>query len=139
MTHYLDTSACVALLTPESDTARVDAWRQKYEGPIATSAWVHTEVCSALSIKVRTGSLTVEERSVVTVAWLALRQGCHQLAVAEDSFSIAAEMAERHDLNLRAGDALHLAVVAANGCVLVTLDERMARAAEELGVPVTEI
>lgn len=137
--YYLDASACVALLTPESGTGRVNAWCGTNESPIATSSWVHTEVCSALSIKVRTGSLTPEQRLPVMVAWIAFRSGLHPLPIADAEFSVAAKMAERHDLVLRAGDALHLAVCAANGCTLVTLDERMAKAALGLGVPVAEI
>ena len=56
-----------------------------------------------------------------------------------DAFDLAASYAARHDLALRAGDALHLAVASAHGLTLVTLDERMAKAAPELGVPVAEI
>ncbi len=138
--HYLDTSACVALLTPESGTAGMEAWLDAHrDGALAISPWVHTEVASALSIKVRMTSLTIDERAAVTVAWLSFRQGLHRLPIADETFTVAAEMAGRHDLALRAGDALHLAVAAAHGCTLVTLDERMARAAPELGVPVAAL
>lgn len=138
--HYLDASACVALLTPERGTARIEAWLEAdRDGALAISPWVHTEVASALSIKVRTASLTVEDRTAVAVAWLSFRQGLHNLPIADETFATAAEMAARHDLALRAGDALHLAVAAAHGCTLVTLDARMAGAAPQLGVPVAEV
>lgn len=138
--HYLDTSACVALLTPESGTARISGWLEaNKEAQLAASAWVHTEMCSALSIKLRTGSLDPAQRANAMVAWAAFRQGLHWFSLADDSFAMAAEMTERHDLGLRAGDALHLAVAVAHGCTLVTLDEKLAKAAPELGVPVAEI
>jgi predicted nucleic acid-binding protein len=138
--HYLDASCCVAALTPESGTLRTGAWlADQSEGDLAISPWVHAEVASALSIKVRTASLTVDERSAVLAGWLALRQGLVSLSITEEIFSLAADMAGRHELALRAGDALHLAIAATHGCTLVTLDDRMAKAAEKLGVPVAAI
>jgi predicted nucleic acid-binding protein len=42
---------------------------------------------------------------------------------------------DRHDLGLRAADALHLALAADRGLRLVTLDARLRAAALALGVP----
>lgn len=137
MTHYLDASVCVAALTPERGTERVANWLSSHRADgLAISLWVHAEVASALSIKVRTASLSTEQRTAVLAAWSSLRQGLRMLDITERSFVTAAEMVARHDLGLRAGDALHLAVAAAAGCTLVTLAARMATAAREVGVPV---
>jgi len=57
------------------------------------------------------------------------------LAVTEVQFRTAAHYADRSDLGLRAGDALHLAIAADNGATIVTLDHRLAEAAGELAVP----
>ncbi|WP_363284329.1 PIN domain-containing protein [uncultured Sphingomonas sp.] len=59
----------------------------------------------------------------------------HTLAVEADHFVSAARIADRRDLGIRAGDALHLAIAAAAGFRLVTLDRTMAAAAPLLGVP----
>lgn len=139
MIHYLDTSSCVAALTPEQGSERTAAWlAAQPEGTLAISAWCDVEVSSALSLKVRTGALTAAQRTRVQESWTAVREGLHRLPVGESAFAAAAGMLARHDLGLRAGDALHLAVAAAHGCTLVTLDERLAKAAPELGVAVTE-
>lgn len=141
MTLYLDTSATVALLTAERAAARVQArLRADLDEKLAISSWVVTETSSALSLKIRTGELTVETRADALTQWRGMREaGLAELSVDAECFEAAARFADHHHLGLRAGDALHLAVAAAHGCTLVTLDERMAKAALELGVPVAEI
>ncbi len=140
MTHYLDASFCVALLTPEGGTARVSSWLEAHrDEPLAISLWVHVEVASAFSMKMRIGSLNEEERAAALTGWMSMRQACRTFGIPAGNFTAAAQMVERAHLNLRAGDALHLAIAVAHGCTLVTLDERMAKAAPELGVPVAAI
>lgn len=140
MSFYLDASCCVAALTPESGSQRIEAWLGAHrQAALATSAWVHVEVASALSLKVRVGSLTPGERSAVMAAWLSFREGLHSATITESTYAAAAEMIARHELGLRAGDALHIAAAASAGCTLVTLDQRLAKAAPELGVPVAEM
>jgi len=138
--HYLDASCCVATLTPESGTTRASSWLEAHrEESLAISLWVHVEVASALSMKVRTGSLNQEDRAAAMLGWLSMRQSLRMLGVPAGHFAAAARMVERDELNLRAGDALHLAVAAAHGCTLVTLDARMAKAANGFGLPVAAI
>jgi predicted nucleic acid-binding protein len=98
-----------------------------------------TEFSSALSLKVRVGELTAEQQGRVLAQWAEFRQATLILGIDALVFEQAALIANRHALGLRAGDALHLAVASAAGCTLVTLDNRMARAAPELGVPVAAI
>jgi predicted nucleic acid-binding protein len=115
-------------------------WLQaRHDAPLATSLWVHAEVASAVSMKVRMRSLAPDERTEVMQAWDALRSGMQRLDVDESTFMAAAEMAGRPEIALRAADALHLAVARAYGCTLVTLDRRMANAAPQLGLGVAEI
>jgi hypothetical protein len=57
------------------------------------------------------------------------------LPIARHHFRTAAKFIDQHSLGLRAGDALHLAVVADHGAVLHTLDLRLAKAGPVLGVP----
>jgi uncharacterized protein len=139
--HYLDTSAIIAALTEEVATKRVRAWlEQEAEATLAISDWTLTEVPSALSLKVRTGTLPIEERDEVLSFWRgSLLATFARLSVTPADFAIAGSFAERHDLNLRASDALHVAVAYTSGCTLVTLDKRMAEAAVMCGVMVERV
>ena len=49
-------------------------------------------------------------------------------------FRAAARLADRSDLSLRAGDALHLAICLNRGATICTLDRRLGDAAPHVGV-----
>jgi predicted nucleic acid-binding protein len=134
--HYLDTSAIVASLTEEVSTKRMRAWlEQPAKASMAISDWTLAEVPNALSLKVRTGALPIRERNEVLSFWRAsLVATFARLSVTAADFELAGSFAERHELNLRASDDLHIAVAYASGCTLVTLDKRMAEAAVACGV-----
>jgi predicted nucleic acid-binding protein len=135
---YLDASLVVALLVPEAHSDRADAWfAAQPTGSLAISGWVTAEVSSALSIKLRTGAITLDRRAAALSAWNALRNASLlTLAMLEEHFEQAARIADRYDLGIRGGDALHLAIVRDSGSRLATLDTRMAEAALQLGVAV---
>jgi uncharacterized protein len=139
--YYLDTSAIVAALTEEGATKRMRAWLEHHaESALAISDWTLAEVPSALSLKVRTGVLPIEERNEVLSFWRgALLPTFARLNVTPADFEMAGSFAERHDLNLRASDALHIAVAYAASAALVTLDKRMALAAVACGVVVEAV
>lgn len=140
MSLYLDTSAIVSLLATEPASERLQSWLEAHgQEPLATSRWTDAELSSALSLKVRTGAFSVAERSEAAAGWREWRQSLSILDVEAHAFETAARFAARAELGLRAGDALHLAVAAAADCTIVTLDGRMANAAEELGLTVAEI
>ena len=137
---YLDTSAVIAVLVTEPGSARLQAWLEaRGDATFAISPWVETEVASALSRKIRTGGLTLAQRAEAAAEWRSWRESLALLPIEPKSFEAAAVSVTRHELALRAGDALHLAVSAVHGCTLVTLDGRMAKAAVELGVPVAQV
>lgn len=135
---YLDTSVIVAALTPERETARIQRWLAgQSAGSLFISGWSVAEVSSALAIKVRTRALSLDERASALAVWHQLQtDSLHVLPVAQTHFETAARFVDQVDLGLRAGDALHLAIVAGAGHRLATLDSRMAAAAPILGVPV---
>ncbi|MEP9360585.1 type II toxin-antitoxin system VapC family toxin [Sphingomonas sp. KR3-1] len=141
MSYYLDTSAMVAALVVEQHSPAVLGWLESVEpGTAFISDWTHTEISSALSLKLRTGEITLETRAEALGAFAVMATtSLPTLAVAEEHFEVAARFAAQHELGLRAGDALHLAVAKDGGFALVTLDQRMADAALQLGVPVERI
>lgn len=138
---YIDASATVAAVTEEVQSERMWAWLDRQPaGQMFVSDWTHTEVASALSIKLRTGQLTIDERATALATWQQWQTAnLHTLAVTPEHFRKAALFATQHDLSVRAGDALHLAIAAATGFTLVTFDATMAKAAPLLGIPVEQL
>jgi predicted nucleic acid-binding protein len=138
---YCDTSVLVSMVVTEAATKRVHAWLGRQDaGSLFISDWSITEFSSALSIKVRARELSLEERADVLAAWTMLRNASLvTLPVMPAHFATATTYVERQDLRLRAGDALHLAVTAAHGLAIATLDQIQAKAAIELGIPVERV
>lgn len=136
MTLYLDTSLLVAALTNEASSSRVQIWfSQQAPGDLAISDWVEAEFSAALSIKIRTGQLTVDHRAGALAGFAALcSDSLTILPVPATRFRAAARLADRYDLGLRAGDSLHLAICAGHRATLCTLDHRLAAAGLALGV-----
>jgi uncharacterized protein len=133
---YVDTSVLVSALTNEAETTLSQNWLAKQEpSEPAISDWTVTEFASALSIKLQTGSLSGQHRAAALSAFTRLSDESLQvLQVAREDFRGAARYADQSDLNLRAGDALHLAICANHGARLCTLDRRLAEAATRVGV-----
>lgn len=141
MSVYCDTSLLVAALAQEPGSEAIFRWLEGCDpGTLFISDWTITEFSSAIALKFRAGHLDAEERADVLAAWATLRKtSLTTLTVGSAHFTTAAIYAERADLGLRAGDALHLAIAAANGCAIATLDEVQGNAAVELGIPREEI
>ncbi len=79
--------------------------------------------------------LSLEQRASAASLFTNLRTRSLAIApVTRKHFQAAARFADQSGLGPRAGDALHVAVVAGLGATLCTLDKRLAEAAVALGV-----
>lgn len=137
MNLYLDTSVLVAGLGNESRTAAIQEWlAQQTPGTLQISDWTITEFSSAMALKLRTGQFQPEHRAECLAGFAKLvEENLVVLPVAGDEFRTAARFVDQHQIGLRAGDALHLAVCAQHGARMVTLDKTLAAAAIAFGVP----
>jgi uncharacterized protein len=138
---YLDTSFVVAVFLVEARTEEARKWiEQTPPEDVFISPWVDTEFSSAISLKMRTKQIHLEERAIILSNWrIFLAESAAVIGVDTRDFETAALFAANHSLALRAGDALHLAVAKSAGCTLVTLDKKMTAAALELGVEVAAV
>jgi predicted nucleic acid-binding protein len=138
---YMDTSAVVALLVRETRSAAVDAWYAGSTATLVTAAWCVPEFASALSMKIRTGHLSTAQADQ---AWQRFDQltavDLELLPLGPGAYAQAAALCRMPALNVRAGDALHLACAQAAGVRgIVTLDEVQARAAKVLKIKPLEL
>jgi uncharacterized protein len=132
--NYVDTSVFVAALVQEPYTRQAERWLSA-GNDLAISEWTITEFSSALSTKLRIGSVDLKTRAAALRALDVMIEGSLAVySVGREHFRLAARFADKHDLGLRAPDALHLAVAANKAATLVTLDKRIATAGKTLGV-----
>ena len=138
---YLDTSVLIALLCPEASTDQVMEWYAHSDHlDLVSSPWCRTELASALQVKWRTGQLRQTETTLALDKGLAVLAETRCEAVQGQDFDRAVQLCTDTRWNLRAPDALHLALIVRLGCeALATLDQRMAGAAHDLGLGLASI
>ncbi len=141
MSFYLDTSVVVPLLIDEIHSQRIGGWLAgQQHAALSVSLWTTTEISSALSLRIRTGTLSTTTRDAALGLWARLcRDSFGTLDIEAAHFTRAAALVDRHTLGLRAPDALHLAIAEASGATMVTFDERLKSACLAFGVQVAEV
>jgi len=115
----------------------VDAFIAAVSEPLVVSEFAAAEVASALSRLVRTRIIDPEDAAARLSdfdAWRAT--AATELDFQASDMRLAQVYVRRFDLRLRAPDALHAAACRRAGHSLVTLDRRLAFAAEALGLGV---
>jgi hypothetical protein len=135
---YVDTSALVPMFFNEAGTDTVLAWIEASGERLAISDWTLTEFASAAAMKVRARQApTALARQAVTRC-AAFADARLLVAVpGRAEFRRAAALAGDAALELRAGDALHLAIAEAAGAsALLVLDRALAAAARAIGLNV---
>lgn len=132
---YLDTAVVLTLFVGESTSEAVHTWLARRRQPLAFSDWGLTECASALGTKQRRGEISADmaTRTFSTIQAFA-RQSCESIACAPKDQTVAQAWLGRYELNLRAGDALHLAMAHHAGMVLVTYDKLLLASAAALGI-----
>lgn len=132
---YLDTSVVVAYYLPEPLSHQAQRILQTQTRP-TISELVEVEMFSALSLRVRTGSLSREDALKVSDLFVShLRAGVYtRLHVRAGHYRRARELIGRFDLPLKAMDALHLAIASTEEVRLLTADQQLGRNASALGI-----
>jgi len=132
---YLDTSVLGAIFFREPGAIELVArLESQSKQRLMISAWTLTEMASVGGIKQRMGGIDAETRLQALSHFQ--RFASAHLAMAEvepADFRTAAVFIETPTA-LRAGDALHLAIVRRLGAKLASLDRRLCTAANLLGL-----
>lgn len=132
---YFDTSAVVAYYVPEPLSDQVQTYYQT-ETERTISDLVEVELLSALSLRVRIGDLErTDAERIARLFWRHLEGGVYtRRHLQATHYRLARDFIARFDLPLKAPDALHLALCAAEGLRILTADEQLARSAQALGI-----
>ena len=140
MSIYLDASVLVAIFTEDPFSVRADDFLASNTRPVVLSDFAVAELASAIARLVRMGELRVEGARTAFAnfdAWVVQIEPRRQI---EASDVLRAEsFLRRLDLNLRAPDAINIAMAERLGLSLATFDERMLLAARRLGVPTAQL
>ncbi len=132
---YLDTSVLAAYYCPEQLSDAVG----RVLGDITTptiSPLVEIELCSALSLKVRTRELDVSSARIIISRFQAdITSSLYELIdIGPREFQLARNWLSSFSSPLRTLDALHLAAAFCNDLELITADKPLMAAAKHFSV-----
>ncbi|MBA5686054.1 type II toxin-antitoxin system VapC family toxin [Duganella sp. LX47W] len=125
----------MAFLLPETGSQRAESLMTSPGDVLAFSSWTEVELLSALGVQVRRKLITRSGARKAVDAFASLvAPALVRLAVDDNDHRMAAHMLDGWQTGLRAGDALHLALVRAYQAELWTFDRTMAKAASHFGL-----
>jgi hypothetical protein len=132
---YVDSSILVGFCTQEAKSPAINKWYESTKNiKLISSTWTFTEFASALSIKERTGQITLKESKS---AWNLFEAVCNNdielLPIDNRVFYSAGLLVLDSSSNLRSGDALHLAAAKSfKAKSIITLDKILEKNAARL-------
>ncbi len=136
---YLDTSVLLAAHLEEAASDAVDDFIMATSRVLLISDFAATEVASGVSRYVRTGLYSVDEaRAQLDDFDIWRARMTETVDMSGPDARLAGIYVRRFDLMLKAPDALHAAIASRLGAALVTLDQRLAKAARALGLTVIQ-
>ena len=137
MSYLLDASLLVPLFARDALTSRAFAFVGQSLAPLIVSDWAALETVSALGVKLRAGNLNSDEARVAVQNLDQWRQNFSIPAkLEEQDVQAAYALVGGFTLNLRAPDALHLALAQRLAATLATFDVKLAGAARTVGVSI---
>lgn len=141
MSFYIDTSVLVAIFTKEASAAYlVNSIQIEAKSTPSVSAWNVSEFAAATSFKYIQNLIDEELRESARLNFVKAQGTLFSVFPIETAdFFRAANFANKFELRLRGGDALHLGIAAGRNLPILTLDNRMKAAAQTLGIGTVEI
>jgi len=134
---YLDASAIVPTLVEEAASQPLDAFLSAATDTLVVSDFAAAEVASAISRLVRMKVLETDQANTLLREFDIWRATATTgMDFQPSDFRLANIFLRQFDLGMRAPDALHAAACRRGDHRLVTLDRRLAEAAEILGLEV---
>jgi uncharacterized protein len=129
------------MFSQETGSETIVSWiESNTTRPPVMSPWNVTEFSAALSFKYIQGQIDMAVKDAsLRKLHLAQSNLFRTVAVEDEDFTRAATFANQHGLRLRGGDALHLSIASGRHLRILTLDKRMAAAANTLGIGVVEL
>jgi uncharacterized protein len=135
---YLDTSFLAPFYIQEATSASVETILLNIPtDKLAISDWTTVEFTSLVSRRVRMNELNLEQMEAIIHSFQEdSSQSYTVFTVTTADFILASEFIQQWETGLRAGDALHLAIVRNHSIEnLLSLDRKLIDAARQLNIP----
>lgn len=138
---YVDTSTWVAMSTEEPMGARAaDQLLLLSNQSLCLSDWVIAEFASAISLKRRRQELDETQMAQCHETFDRTTSTLTHLSITSIDYQTASELCREFSSNLRASDALHLAIALRHKCKLIfSLDAVLNEQAKRQGIRVVDL
>jgi hypothetical protein len=139
MSVYVDASVLVSLFIEDGLTQKARNLVAGSGRLLIISDFMRAELASVVARYVRTGAVSPGEATALFADFDAWSSAFETAETTSSDVRLSEAWLRRLNLNLRAPDAVHIAIAARLGASLATFDVRMAEAAQSLGVPVEPV